>query len=362
MAASIKLAETISHPLLNSIPPSGPSLIPHFEPAYVDYYNNYSVGRLATHQVPIEDFRANPNAYLTTYGRALVEQGNLKITEQKCPVSGGEITIRIFEPDVEKYGDWMKPVYVNFHGGGWVFGGLQTDFEFCKRVAHEVGAVVFDVDYRLAPEFRFPIPVNDCWEALNWIRDAKQSEFNLDLDRLAIGGVSAGGHLAAVVAHMCRDASIPLAFQLLAVPVCDLHIFAPDGTSLPSQPYASYRDLANTQPLPLERMIYFHRHFLGNPRPKELDVDWRVSPMHAKSFKGLAKALVVTAEMDLLKDEGVVYGGKLRDAGVAVQEVQITSAPHTFMQMDGILEGGKEYNRVTVKALHEALGKKIVYR
>ncbi|CZT04786.1 related to esterase [Rhynchosporium graminicola] len=296
MAASIKLAETISHPLLNSIPPS---LIPHFEPAYVEYYNKYSVGRLATHQVPIEDFRANPNAYLTTYGRALVEQGNLKITEQKCPVSGGEITIRIFEPGVEKYGDWMKPV------------------------------------------------------------DAKQSEFNLDLDRLAIGGVSAGGHLAAVVAHMCRDASIPLAYQLLAVPVCALHIFAPDGTSLLSQPYASYRDLANTQPLPLERMTYFHRHFFGNPRPKELDVDWRVSPMHAKSFKGLAKALVVTAEMDLLKDEGVIYAGKLRDAGVAVQEVQIKGAPHTFMQMDGILEGGKEYNRVTVKALHEALGKKI---
>ena len=189
------------------------------------------------------------------------------------------------------------------------------------------------------------------------IRDSKASEFNLDLSRVAIGGVSAGGHLSAVVAHMCRDASIPLAFQLLSVPVCDLHVFAPDGTLLPSQPYASYRDLANTQPLPLERMAYFHRHFLGNPRPKELDDDWRVSPIRAKSFKGLAKALVVTAEMDVLKDEGVAYVGKLRDAGVEVEHVEIKGAPHIVMQLDGILEGGKEYNRVTIKALKEALGR-----
>ncbi|KAG4434569.1 hypothetical protein IFR05_009955 [Cadophora sp. M221] len=354
MAVSTKVAETISHPLINSIPPS---LIPHFEPTYVEYYNKYSAGRLATHQIPIESFRADPDAYLTTYGRALVEQGALKITDQKCPVEGGEITIRIIEPDVEKFGSREKPVYVNFHGGGWVFGGLETNFDFCKRVAHEVGAVVFDVDYRLSPEFKFPIPVNDCWEAINWIRDHKKSEFNLDLSRLAIGGVSAGGHLSAIVALMCRDASIPLAFQLLAVPVCDLHIFAPDGTLLPSQPYASYRDLANTQPLPLERMSYFHRHFLGNPRPKELDDDWKVSPMRASRFEGLAKTLVVTAEMDVLKDEGVAYAKKMRDAGVDVEEVQIKGAPHIVMQMDGILEGGKEYNRVTIRALKEALAK-----
>ncbi|KAL2065529.1 hypothetical protein VTL71DRAFT_3199 [Oculimacula yallundae] len=355
MAVPPKIAETISHPLLNSIPPN---LISQFEPAYVEYYNKYSAGRLATHQVPISDFRASPNTYLTSYGRALVSPDLLKITEQQCPVSGGEITIRIFEPDGMEMtgdGDALRPVYVNFHGGGWVFGGLETDFEFCKRVAKEVRAVVFDVDYRLAPEFKFPIPVTDCWEALNWIRDEKQSEFKLDLDRLAIGGVSAGGHLAAVLAHMCRDASIPLALQILAVPVCDLHIFAPDGTLLPSQPYDSYRSLANTQPLPLERMKYFHRHFLGNPRPRELVEDWRVSPMLAKRFEGLAKALVVTAEMDLLKDEARVYAGKMRDAGVEVKEVLVKGAPHTFMQMDGILEGGKEYNCVTIEALKEAL-------
>lgn len=167
--ATPKVASPQTLPLLNSIPSH---LISKFEPAYVEYYNKYSAGRLATHQVPIEDFRRDPSKYLITYGRALVDQGALKITDLKCPVQDGEITVRVFEPDVEVYGEGKRPVHVNFHGGGWVFGGLQTDFDFCKRIAHEVGAVVFDVDYRLAPEHKFPIPLDDSWTAFNWVRPA----------------------------------------------------------------------------------------------------------------------------------------------------------------------------------------------
>jgi acetyl esterase/lipase len=158
------------------------------------------------------------------------------------------------------------------------------------------------------------------------------------------------------MAHLCRDAGIPLAFQLLAVPVCDLHVFTPTGTLRSDQPYASYRENEFTQPLPAERMSYFHNHFLGAPRKKELDEDWRVSPMLAKSFKGLAKALVVTAEMDPLRDEGEVYAGKLKEAGVEVETVRIKGAPHIVMQLDGILEGGREYNRVVIKTLKEVFG------
>ena len=166
MATSTQKSIIISQPLLNSIPED---LLPRFEPTYVEYYNKYSAGRLATHQVPIEAYRADPLKYTIAYGRQLIDQGDLKITDQKCPVNGGEITIRIFEPDSKKFGDTPKPVYINFHGGGWVFGGLPTDFDFCKRVSHDVGGVVFDVDYRLAPEYKFPIPLNDCWQAFNWV-------------------------------------------------------------------------------------------------------------------------------------------------------------------------------------------------
>ena len=183
------------------------------------------------------------------------------------------------------------------------------------------------------------------------------SEFNLDLSRVAIGGCSAGGQLAAVVAHMCRDASIPLAFQLLAVPVCDLHVFSPTGELRADQPYASYREMFHTQPLPVERMSYFHKSFVGNPRSKELENDWKVSPMLSKNFKGLAPALVITAEMDPLRDEGKVYAGKMNEAGSKAELVMIKGAPHAVMQLDGILEGGKEFNRVVVKALKEALNK-----
>lgn len=190
---------------------------------------------------------------------------------------------------------------------------------------------------------------------LKQIRDRKKTEFNLDLSRVAVGGCSAGGHLAAVIAHMCRDESIPLAFQLLSVPVCDMHVFTPTGELRPDQPYASYREMEFTQPLPLARMSYFHDKFLGNPRPKELDNDWKVSPMLAKNFKDLAPALVITAEIDPLRDEGEEYGRRLKEAAVKTDVHRIKGAPHIVMQLDGILEGGREYNRVVINALKEAL-------
>lgn len=156
---------------------------------------------------------------------------------------------------------------------------------------------------------------------------------------------------------MCRDASIPLAFQVLEVPVCDLSVFDANGELLPDQPYESYHELAFTQPLPLERMAYFHKHFLGNPRPEGLAEDWKVSPMKAKNFGGLAPALVIVAEMDVLKDEGMEYARKMNEAGSKAELVEIKGAPHTVMQMDDILEGGKEFNRVFVHALKEAFQK-----
>jgi hypothetical protein len=166
MATSSQKPVIISQPLINSIPDE---LIPRFEPTYVEYWNKYNAGRLTTHQVPIEAYRADPLKYTIAYGREIIDQGNLKVTDQKCPVDGGEITVRVIEPDTAKFPDSPRPVYINFHGGGWVFGGLPTDFDFVKRLSHELGVVCFDVDYRLAPEHKFPIPVNDCWQAFNWV-------------------------------------------------------------------------------------------------------------------------------------------------------------------------------------------------
>lgn len=118
------------------------------------------------------------------------------------------------------------------------------------------------------------------------VRDHKATEFNIDLNRVAVGGASAGGHLAAVIAHMCRDSGTPLAFQVLTVPVCDLHAFTPEGKLRDDCPYESYRTNEFAVPLPLERMSYFHKAFLGNPRPKELDnVSHSLFPPNSHSIK-----------------------------------------------------------------------------
>lgn len=158
-------------PLHNSIPPE---LEPRFDPIYVEYYNKYNVGRLHTHEIPIEKYRKDPIRYTISYGRA--EGPDIfRITEQKCPVNGGEVTIRIFEPapKVDENGySKERAAYLNFHGGGWVFGGLQVDHDFCKRIVDGLDGdlVAFDVDYRLAPENKYPIPVDDCWTAFNWVK------------------------------------------------------------------------------------------------------------------------------------------------------------------------------------------------
>ncbi|KAG2418988.1 hypothetical protein HFD88_002092 [Aspergillus terreus] len=350
--------KVIIQPLHNSIPPE---LLPRFDPVYVEHYNKYNAGRLHTHEVPIEEFRKNPAKYLTVYGR---REGPdvFRITEQKCPVKGGEIKIRIFEPApaLDDHGQPKKrAAYVNFHGGGWVFGDLSSDHDFCKRLVHDLDGslVAFDVDYRLAPENKYPIPVDDCWAAFKWIRSQKTEEFHIDPDRMAVGGASAGGHLSAVVAHLCRDANIPLRLQVLNVPACDLHsMFTPEGEfDRENCPYESYREMEFTAALPAARMAYFHRHFLGVPRPARSEEDWKISPILAPIFEGLAPALVITAEMDTLRDEGEAYAAKLRAAGCRVESKRMAGAPHTFSHLDGILKTGEEYNQMVVAGLRREL-------
>ncbi|RDW72611.1 alpha/beta hydrolase [Aspergillus mulundensis] len=340
-------------PLHNSIPAK---LLPRFDPAYVEHYNKYNAGRLHTHEVPIEAFRKDPAKYLTVYGRA-PGPDIFRITEQTCAVKDGEIKIRMFEPAPILDGQRQprkRAVYVNFHGGGWVFGNLATDHDYCKRLVDGLHGhlVAFDVDYRLAPEHKFPTAVDDCWAAFNWIR-ARAEEFNLDLNRVSVGGASAGGHLSAVIAHQCRNANIPLALQVLNVPVCDLHSpFTPDGEfDRENCPYESYREMEHTVALPAARMSYFHKHFLGVPRPAPSEDDWKISPMLARDFTNLAPALVFSAEMDPLRDEAEVYASKLRAAGGRVELIRVAGAPHTFCALDGILESGKMFNAKVIETM-----------
>jgi len=160
----------IIQPLHNAI---SPELVDRFDPVYVEYYNRYNAGRLQSHEVSIEEARKNPHKYAIVYGRADAPD-IFCITEQKCPVEGGEITIRIFEPAPIKDGNGvtkLRGAYINFHGGGWVFEGSASGHLCCKRLVHELQGdlVAFDVCYRLAPEHKYPVPIQDCWAAFNWV-------------------------------------------------------------------------------------------------------------------------------------------------------------------------------------------------
>lgn len=140
-----------------------------FDPIFTEYYNHHNVGRLATHQAPIDVVRGNPDRFLIPFPRDNGPDIH-KMSVRMCLVDRGQIKIRVYEPDpVLLPHASMYAAYINYHGGGWTFGDLEMDEPFCRRITNEVNCVVFDVDYRKAPEHPFPIPVNDCYQAFEWV-------------------------------------------------------------------------------------------------------------------------------------------------------------------------------------------------
>jgi acetyl esterase len=211
-------------------------------------------------------------------------------------------------------------VLVYFHGGGWVIGDLDTHDVLCRQLANGSGCAVVAVHYRLAPEHRFPAAVDDAIAATRWI-SKHAAELGLDVTRLAVGGDSAGGNLAAVVAIAARDgAGPPIAYQLLIYPATDGRRGMPSHTAN-GQGYLLTRDTIN----------YFHDHYIEDAR---LDLDWRVSPLLASDLSRLPPALLLTAGYDPLRDEGLAYAEALTRAGYVCFERQI----HGFITMGRVLD------------------------
>lgn len=206
------------------------------------------------------------------------------------------------------------PILVFYHGGGFVIGDLDTHDRDCRALANRASCIVVAVDYRLAPEAPFPAAVEDAQAALRWVAD-HAGEIGGDATRLAVGGDSAGGNLAAGVALWARDESIPLAFQLLIYPGVDV-----EGE------YASRKDNAQGYMLDKELTDWFIRQYVG----EEVPDDWRLTPMQAPSHAGIAPALVVTAEFDPLRDEGEAYAEKLQAAGVPARATRYEGMIHGF--------------------------------
>ena len=233
------------------------------------------------------------------------------------------------------------PALVFFHGGGWVIGDLETHDVLCRQLTAGAGISVVNVDYRLAPEHKFPAAIDDAWAATRWVA-AQAPALGIDAGRLAVGGDSAGGNLAAVVALLARDHGAPaLALQVLTYPVTD-----------PGAESASYTEFADGFLLTRDSMRWFVAHYLASARDA---VDWRVSPLRASSVAGVAPALVLTAGFDPLRDEGDAYARKLREAGVRVDSICYGGMIHGFVPMGRLIETGNRAVAHIAATLRQAL-------
>jgi acetyl esterase len=260
-----------------------------------------------------------------------------RVEDVAAPGPAGDIPVRLYAPAAEG----PLPVLVWYHGGGWVIGDLEGADAPCRVLANRSGCLVASVDYRLAPEHRFPAAVDDAFAALVWAAE-KIGDHGGDRTRLAVGGDSAGGNLAAVVSQLAKRRGGPMpAFQLLVYPATDRT--AQDGSIL-----------ENAQGPLLTRawMEWFYALYLNGP---EDGLDTRVSPALADDLSGLPPALVVTAEYDPLRDQGAEYARRLQAAGVPAEHLAFDGMIHGFFQMGGVIDAGRDALDRAGAALRAAL-------
>ena len=246
-----------------------------------------------------------------------------KIENRSVPGLEADIPIRIYTPS----GKGPLVGLVFFHGGGWVIGSVDTHDGLCRSIANAAGCVVVSVEYRLAPEHPFPAGIEDAYAATRWAAEHADA-LRIDPRRLAVGGDSAGGNLAAVVSLLARDRGGPgLALQLLLYPITDHDLDT-----------GSYLDYANGHLLTRDAMAWFWKHYLpGGVSPDHP----YVSPLRARDLSGLPRALIITAECDPLCDEGNAYARRLEAAGVPVTSSCYAGMIHGFVRRNRLLDQGQ---------------------
>ncbi|HLQ04574.1 MAG TPA: alpha/beta hydrolase, partial [Verrucomicrobiae bacterium] len=233
-------------------------------------------------------------------------------------VNAGHIPARLYRPSAG-----TLPLLVYFHGGGWVVGSVKTSDNYCRALANASGCAVLSVDYCLAPEHEYPHAADDAYAATRWAAE-HASELGVDPGRLAVGGSSAGGNLAAVASLMARERTGPrIALQLLHVPVMD-HDFET----------ASYRENATGRGLTRAAMQWFWGHYAPDVARRD---EPYASPLGAKDLRWLPPAILVAAECDPLRDEGRAYAHRLRGDGVAVATLEYPGMVHSFMSWSAVV-------------------------
>ncbi|MBO6658082.1 MAG: alpha/beta hydrolase [Pseudomonadales bacterium] len=267
--------------------------------------------------------------------QSVLPHHEVKMTED---ADADGVPVRIYRATEDKV-----PCVVFFHGGGWVIGDLDTHDSVCRQLANESGYTVVAVHYRLAPEHPFPASVDDCYSALRWIQN-HADDLNIDGDRIAVAGDSAGGNLAAAVSIKARDEGTGgISFQLLIYPVTDFNFDT-----------ASYSENAEGYLLTIDSMRWFWNHYVGHD--ESLGLHPLASPMRADDLSGLPPTLIMTAEFDPLRDEGEAYGERLKEAGVKTDIQRYEGLIHGFFGQTDMTEGAREAMSSAAFALKEVLG------
>ena len=258
----------------------------------------------------------------------------------KAASATGEIPLRLYRP-LASTPEQVLPVLVYYHGGGWTIGDLESHDTLCRQLANGSGCAVVAVDYRMGPEHRFPAAVDDAIAATRWVH-ANAASLGLDASRMAVGGDSAGGNLAAVVAIAARDAGdLPIAFQLLIYPATDQRRIAP-----------SHESNGRGYLLTKETITYFHDHYIDDARH---DLDWRASPLLHPDLSRLPPAFVLTAGYDPLRDEGLQYAQALTEAGNRASLVCFERQIHGFITMGKVIDEANTAVSLCAAQLREAL-------
>lgn len=274
--------------------------------------------------------------------RAILQPDPEEVAEARdmsVPGPLGDIPIRAYRPLGASETE-VLPVLVYYHGGGWLLGGLESHDVVCRRLGNLARCAVVSVDYRMAPEHKFPAAVQDSAAATAWVI-ANAAQLRIDPRRVAVGGDSAGGNLAAVMALMARDGDLPpLVFQLLVYPGTDMMMVT-----------VSSQTVREGVPLTSATMKWFVDHYMRDDSDR---LDWRASPLRAASLAGTAPAMVITASADPLRDEGIAYAERLEREGVRVKLLHFSDQVHGFLSMGKIIRASDVSMHMMAAALRQA--------
>ncbi len=293
-----------------------------------------SAGGTPLEQLPVAEARKAPLAMIELSGP---EEPVAQVENRTIPGPSQPIPIRVYRPVLGE----TLPVLVYFHGGGFVICNLDTHDRQCRSLANASRCAVISVDYRLAPEHKYPAAADDAYAATQYVAE-HAAEFGVDPNRIAVGGDSAGGNLAAVVSLLARDRGGPrIKFQLLIYPVVDFYDQSP-----------SMHQFGRDHFLTLESMDWFTETYLPNSTAGR---EPSASPLNAADFRGLPPAMVITGECDPLRDQGEAYARKLQAAGVPVELKRYEGMIHLFFQLGGIVDTAKVAMADAAAALRGAL-------